>query len=243
MDNIGISIAILLIFFVISRAFNVFDFRGSIAALVVGFVVSVFGSYRWLILLLIFATGSFIVTRAYFNRKSKINAQEGKKGERGIYNVVYAGIIGLFVAFLNGTTFLANLGYFHYFTLFAVSLAVVNSDTFASEIGVLDNKVRMITNLKRTVPGINGGVSLLGEMAALCGALIIGISYGILSTHGFVISQVLIITAFGFLGCQIDSILGAVFENKGKLSKGMVNFLSAFIIVIMMVPIIFFFGI
>ncbi len=223
--------------------FNVFDFRGSIAALVVGFVVSVFGSYRWLIVLLIFATGSFIATRAYFNRKAKANVQEGKNGERGIHNVLYAGMIGLFVAFINGASFLVNMGYFHYFTLFAVSLAVVNSDTFASEIGILDNKVRMITTFKRVNPGINGGVSLLGEIAALGGALVIGLSYGFLSTHGFILSQVLIITAVGFLGCQIDSVLGATLENKGKLSKGMVNFLSAFIIVVMMVPLIYFFGV
>jgi len=196
-----------------------------------------------LILLLIFATGSFVATRAYFDRKVKANAQEGKKGERGIHNVLYAGVIGLFVAFMNGAALLANLGYFHYFTLFAVSLAVVNSDTFASEIGILDSKTRMITNLKRVTPGINGGVSLLGEIAALCGALIIGLSYGFLSTHGFVLSQVLVITAVGFLGCQIDSVLGATFENRGKLSKGMVNFLSAFIVVLMMLPVIYFFGV
>ncbi len=53
---------------------------------------------------------------------------------------------------------------------------MVNADTFASEIGVIDRNVYMITNFKRTVPGVNGGVSLTGEMAALGGSLIVGIA-------------------------------------------------------------------
>ena len=35
-----------------------------------------------------------------------------------------------------------------------------------------------------------------------------------------------IVAGLGFLGCQIDSVLGAVFENRGFLTKGSVNALS-----------------
>ena len=40
---------------------------------------------------------------------------------------------------------------------------------------------------------------------------------------------VLVPLFLGFIGCQIDSILGALFENQGKLGKQQVNFLSILI--------------
>ncbi|MCL4444072.1 MAG: DUF92 domain-containing protein [Candidatus Thermoplasmatota archaeon] len=205
-----------------------FDLKGSVAALVVGLAVSFLGSIRWLILLLIFAVFSHLATKAYFDLKQKNKLQEGEKGERKMSNVFYAGITGLVIALLNVTTIIGRYPYFHYFELFAISLSVISADTFASEIGIVDRKVYMITNLKRTVPGINGGVSVIGQLAALLGASIVGVSYGLLSVGGFNILQVFIVILLGFIGCQIDSYLGALFENKGKLSKGEVNFIASF---------------
>ena len=34
------------------------------------------------------------------------------------------------------------------------------------------------------------------------------------------------VAGIGFLGCQIDSVLGAVLENRGFLTKGSVNAIS-----------------
>ena len=90
----------------------------------------------------------------------------------------------------------------------------------------------MITTFKKVTPGINGGISITGEMAALCGALIIGVSYSILALGTIRPLPVLFVTGMGFLGCQVDSILGALFENRGKMSKGEVNFFASFISVL-----------
>jgi uncharacterized membrane protein len=34
------------------------------------------------------------------------------------------------------------------------------------------------------------------------------------------------VTLIGFIGCQIDSLFGAVLENRGYIGKGMVNTLA-----------------
>ena len=114
---------------------------------------------------------------------------------------------------------------------YSVSFASVNADTFASEIGVFDRNVYMITGLKKTTPGVNGGVSLLGEGTALLGSFIIALSYIILDFHNFNIVLLMLITVLGFIGCQVDSLLGALFENRGKMSKGQVNALSTLLAV------------
>lgn len=208
---------------------NIFDLKGSTAALFVGAFVVFTGSLSWLILLLVFAVGSHMATKAWFSRKKDLMIQEGTAGERSSSNVMYAAIIGLGISSMN----FAHFASAPYFEFFAISFAVVNADTFASEIGVLDNKVYLITNMKRVQPGTNGGISLTGEIAALGGAFIIAIAYGLLNYSHFNIIAVVLIGVMGFIGCQIDSILGATLENRDKLSKGEVNFLSSFMAVLL----------
>lgn len=208
---------------------NIFDLKGSTAALFVGAFVVFTGSLSWLVLLLVFAVGSHLATKAWFSRKKQLRIQEGTAGERSSSNVMYAAIIGLGISSLNFAHFTTA----PYFEFFAISFAVVNADTFASEIGVLDKKVYLITNLRRVQPGTNGGVSLLGQVAALGGAFVIAITYGILNYSHFNILAVLLIGVMGFVGCQIDSILGATLENRDKLTKGEVNFLSSFMAVLL----------
>ena len=111
-------------------------------------------------------------------------------------------------------------------------VAVATSDTWASEIGCLDQRVRMITTLKPCEAGVNGGFSPNGQLAAVAGGLLIGASALVASLVMFsapVSDQIVIagiVAGLGFLGCQIDSILGAVLENRGFLTKGSVNALS-----------------
>jgi len=216
------TIIILTLLFIFSLKFNIFDLKGSIAALIIGIIVVIFGSLYWLILMLIFAITAYIVTKYKIKEKIKNHLQEGENGERHASNVIYAALIGIFIAF-------ANISKFHnlpFFEIFAISFASVNADTFASEIGVFDKNVYLITNFKKIKPGINGGISLLGEISATIGAFIIAISYSLLEFHSIILLPVIIITLLGFLGCQVDSILGSLFENKNKLSKGEVNAFS-----------------
>ncbi|KPV46456.1 MULTISPECIES: DUF92 domain-containing protein [Acidiplasma] len=218
-DYIVAAILILSSLFVLSLVFNVFDLKGTIAALIVGIIITFAGSIYWLILMLIFAATAFMATKYRIQQKAKMKLQEGRDGERHASNVIYAALIGLIIAVFNVFK-VYNLPYFE---LFSISFASVNADTFASEIGVFDKNVRLITNFKKIVPGINGGISLLGELAAVFGAFIIAFSYSVLNFHNINIISILIITFLGFLGCQFDSILGAVFENKNKMTKGQVN--------------------
>jgi len=226
------------VLFVISQMFRVFDRRGAIAALLIGLFISFVANFTWLILLLIFAISSHLATRAWFNYKKTIKVQEGQSGERGYTNVMYAALIGIFIASFQGLGDLSFLPSLPYFLLFAISFSVVNADTFASEIGVLDKKVYLITTFKRVTPGTNGGVSLLGTSVSVLGAFIIGLTYSLLTYGAFNYYPVLLITAFGFVGNVIDSLLGALFENRRILSKGQVNLFAAVFGTVLSLPLI-----
>jgi uncharacterized protein (TIGR00297 family) len=121
--------------------------------------------------------------------------------------------------------------------MFVGSVAAAAADTLASEFGGLSDHTILITTGKPVPPGTDGGISLAGQVAALVGAFLVsGIGLVLLqlsrtlsalpmppelSTAAFVTAAVA-----GFLGCQVDSLLGATLEVRGKLTKEEVNFLG-----------------
>lgn len=90
------------------------------------------------------------------------------------------------------------------------------ADTFSSEIGVLnDGWPFLITTFRKVPPGTNGGVSLLGLIAALMGGSIIGLCALVIPTDTWItkLSLVLIGTGAGLFGSLADSILGATMQQ------------------------------
>jgi len=73
-------------------------------------------------------------------------------------------------------------------------------------------------------------MSPTGTVAALAGAVIIGVfSVAVAPTAGDETSAFLlfsIVSTIGWLGCQIDSLLGALLENRGYMGKHTVNLLA-----------------
>jgi uncharacterized protein (TIGR00297 family) len=117
--------------------------------------------------------------------------------------------------------------------MFSAAVAVATADTFASEIGCLDDNVRMITTLKPCDAGLNGGFSSTGQKAALLGSALIGllafIAWYTTNLDSVIIDGIilsLVTCVIGWIGCQVDSLLGALFENRGYLTKGGVNTLA-----------------
>ncbi|KAF1943230.1 UMP1-domain-containing protein [Clathrospora elynae] len=112
--------------------------------------------------------------------------------------------------------------------------AAVAADTFSSELGILSkSKPRLITAPWRVVPpGTNGGVTVTGLGAGLLGALIISATSTLLlpfcKDWNFVekTSYTLALTAAGFSGTLLDSLLGALFQasvidvHSGKVVEG-----------------------
>lgn len=187
------------------------------------------GSILWLIMLLLFLLTSYAFTRYRFEAKKEKGLHEGTRGERGYHNVAANGMVMTIIAIL---TFLGvptlDIGTASF--MFVSALSVAASDTAASEIGVFDPKPVMITTLKQVTPGTDGGVSLTGQLAAFfSAALTSALAYLLFSLDSRLVvgaSTFLIPMLCGFFGCQVDSVIGATIERKGKIGKLGNNFLS-----------------
>ncbi|MCZ7380997.1 MAG: DUF92 domain-containing protein [Candidatus Methanoperedens sp.] len=80
---------------------------------------------------------------------------------------------------------------------------------------------RMITTFKKARPGTDGAISHLGEAAAFFGAFAIAVLAFFFIKKD--ITLMIAAAAGGFIGTNIDSVLGATLQQKGYLSNNGVN--------------------
>lgn len=190
-----------------ARSLNRF---GALAAVLVGTVIFGVGGWQWAVLLLTFFITSSALTRAFKKRKMGLDEKFSKGGQRDAGQVFGNG--GL-------PTLFAGLSFFFPgevwpWLAFAASLAAVNADTWATELGVLNpHPPRMITNLNKVVEkGTSGGVSLVGSFAALAGAGLIGLLAVAVSPLPVSPLMGLLVTLTGLAGSFFDSLLGATVQ-------------------------------
>ena len=226
-DEQLISIALVLTLLIFSRIKDLLDFSGIVAATVTGLTVSFLGHWTWLVALFVFlVTGSF-ATKWRMEEKKALSLAEANEGLRGWRNVLANGGAVSIVAIYN----YYSPGEEWIYLAAIASISVALSDTLASEIGSLDIRTRSITTLQSVPAGTNGGMSPTGTVAAFFGALIIAVIGVIFSPSDSGVSNInlfIFITVIGWLGCQVDSLLGALLENRGYIGKHSVNFLATF---------------
>ena len=226
-DDQIISIGLVLSLLLISKVRDLLDNSGLFAATLTGFTVSLMGHWTWLISLFTFLIIGSLATKWKLEEKKLLSLEEANEGLRSWKNVLANGGAVSIVAIYN---FLFPGQEWIYFAAIA-SISVALSDTLASEIGSLDTRTRSITTLQSVPAGTNGGMSPTGTVAALFGAILISIVGVIFSPDDSKISEIQLLSLLsliGWLGCQVDSLLGAVLENRGYLGKHSVNFLATF---------------
>jgi len=201
----------LLIAFLAYRAHSL-NTSGAIAATVVGTVIFGVGGWQWAILLLTFFITSSGLSRAFKKRKQGLDEKYSKGHERDAGQVFGNGGIATFFALLHGFFPTALWPWL----AFAATLAAVNADTWATELGVLNpHQPRMITNLRKVVEkGTSGGISVVGTLAALGGSALIATFAVLFPSSGLTLTtgHWLLITASGLAGSLFDSLLGATVQ-------------------------------
>ena len=225
-EDQSISLLLVLGLLLVTKVRDMLDTSGIVMAMIVGLVVSLMGHWTWLVILITFLIIGSTATKWRFEEKLALSIAEENEGTRGWRNVLANGAAPMVVAIAHWSTGDSSWDYL----ALCSCVSVACSDTLASEIGSLDMRTRSIINLQAVPPGTNGGMSPTGTVAALGGAVIIGIfSVAVASTAGdetpaFLLFSV--VSAIGWLGCQIDSLLGALLENRGYLGKHSVNLLA-----------------
>jgi uncharacterized protein (TIGR00297 family) len=210
-----------LIALVITAAFAVLgwygrgvNIGGALAGSAIAFIMAAREIRLFCVLLLVFMV-TLAATRLGTHRKKQLRAAEAQAGRSASQVMANLGVAGLITSMVPaGWPVLA-----------LAALAEAAADTSSSEIGLaFPGKTVLITNWKPTRPGIDGGISRHGTLAALLvssGIALAARFAALISTR-----QTVVVAAAGFFGTLVDSLLGALVERRGWLNNDLVNLLS-----------------
>lgn len=195
------------------------DLVGSAVMVIMGIIIIFSAGVNWLFLIVLFLVMSLLATR--YSKKYKMSLGEFE-GRRTSKNVISNGVVACFMAAFGGY-------YLPFVGGFIGAIATATADTLASEIGVLDQNPRMVTTFQKVDPGTNGAVSTLGTAVGIVGAAIIGIAAYLLGILPNPLIAIGVSIISGTVGCFMDSILGALFENRHLLTNEHVNLIATIV--------------
>lgn len=212
----------------LAYSLRILDALGSIAAFVLGGAILAAGGLDWFSLMVVFTGIAFVATRFGSRRKRAQGTMEANEGERGAPNVIANGAAPALAAasiwFVEPTA--ATVAY-------VAAVCAIMSDTLASEVGGMSGRARRILPpFDRLPPGTNGAVSWIGQLAAALGP--VAIAATAVLWMDVAVTHAAIAAGAGFVGCQIDSVIGILWEKDPEhpdrpLGKGDVNFIASVI--------------
>ena len=195
------------------------DLFGSAVMIIMGIVIIFSAGVNWLLLIVLFLVMSLLATKYSKKYKRSLGQFEGRRTSK---NVISNGVVACFMAAFGGY-------YLPFVGGFIGAIATATADTLGSEIGVLDPHPRLITTFQSVDPGTNGAVSVLGTVIGIIGAAVIGIVAFLLGIVPSPLSAIAVSIISGFIGCFTDSILGALFENRGMITNEHVNLMATIV--------------
>jgi uncharacterized protein (TIGR00297 family) len=179
---------------------------GALAAALTGGLIYGFGGLAWAALLLAFFISSSALSAAFKGRKTTLGEKFAKGSRRDMAQVLANGGLGTLLVVAHALIPEQSWPWFAY----AGAMAAVNADTWATELGVLSSTApRLITSGKWVERGSSGGITLLGSLASLGGAIGVGLVGAAFTPGGERLPLVLAAAAGGLLGSLFDSFLGA----------------------------------
>ncbi|MEF8810753.1 MAG: DUF92 domain-containing protein [Bacteroidales bacterium] len=186
--------------------FNILTRRGSFAAYLLGFYLAGIAGWPWLISVLLFFLSSAALTKLQHAIQGVKNKSMARNTWQVIANIIWAVTSSVLFLLTHDEIFIL---------LFIAFVAAVTADTWASEIGpLLSNKCFSLSTMRTAPAGTNGGISLLGSVAALSGATVISSIAYYLFFGSWQWDIIAILSASAFLASFVDSLLGAFVEVK-----------------------------
>lgn len=181
---------------------------GLVAAIILDIVVSLSLGNTGFILLLTFFVLGILVDKLKKHIKNNRGIDEGLKGEsRDHMQVLANGLIPALMGILVSLT-----GEELFVVAYVASLAEALADTAGSGVGAFAKRTFDPFRWRTCDNGLSGGMSILGTLASIIGAVIIsliGLAFNYLNIYTFLVALIA-----GFAGSVFDSFLGSVFQAK-----------------------------
>ena len=218
----GLPAAVVAIgFAVIARTLGAVTDGGALMGVLVAFVLILAAGVAGFVPLLTVFVITVLATRLGHARKQQLGVAErgpGRSASQVLANLGATTLCALPVIWFPRLTGILLAGAM-------AALAEAAADTASSEIGQATARAAyMITDFREAPIGTNGAISVVGTLAgcvAACLVAWVGAFFQVVSWN-----WTPLIALAGIAGMFFDSVLGATWENSGKMGNDAVNFVS-----------------
>ncbi len=212
---------IALLFAVVARVMGSVTDGGAIAGIAVAFVLMFVAGFSGFIPILTLFVLTVLATRWGWRRKERLGLAErssGRTTSQVLANLGVAACCALPVIWFPEFSELLLAG--------AMSaLAEAAADTVSSEIGEASaRKAYLIVGFRSVPIGTNGAISLRGTLSGAVAACLVAWVSAEAGVVGWYWMPVIAVA--GTAGMLIDSVMGATWENAGRIGNNTVNFVS-----------------
>jgi uncharacterized protein (TIGR00297 family) len=194
---------------------------GALAGVIVAFGFMVAAGFAGFLPLVTVFLLTVISTRWGYARKLRLGVAERRRGRTAAQVVANLGAATCCVLLVIWFPQLSDL----LFVGAMAALAEAAADTVSSEVGQASARsAYMITDFRDIAIGTNGAISVEGTLSGCVAACLVS---WVSATAGLVDWRWTPVIAFaGIGGMFLDSLMGATWENAGRLGNNAVNFLS-----------------
>lgn len=208
---LAISILAAAVLSFVAFVLNTLTANGAAAAFILGSLVFTMGKLNGALALVTFFATSSILSNIGKGAKREARALLEKTSRRDMAQAFANGGVPLFLV----SASMFNPCWWAYL-LFLAALASVTADTWATEIGtILPGRPLSLRTLTRVPKGTSGAVSALGTLGCIVGSCLIGLFAGLhKQAGGFSVASFVIVSIAGFMGCAVDSVLGATLQAQ-----------------------------
>lgn len=206
-DHIRISIALVLaaVFALTAFLLNWLTLDGAISAAIFGIIIYGLGDWPAALLGLTFFVTASLLSSDTESMEEKLSIKFRRNGNQVWANGFWFALWVMLWFITKEYIFMATA---------AASIAAANADTWATEVGnKFKGKTILINNFEEVQKGTDGGVSLLGSVAALAGAALIALVFWTTNVDKSFTYPLFVLMA-GFSGSFIDSFLGAKYQGR-----------------------------
>ncbi len=203
--RIGAALTLAILFGITAFLLNWLTYDGALAASIFGAISYGIGNWQVAIIVLFFFISASLVSKDIVPTEDNVSIKFRRDGRQVWANGFWL-CLWLMIWFISGQ---------QVFLIASVaSIATATADTWATELGSkTKSNTFLVTNFDRVSAGTDGGISFKGSIAALFGSAIIAAIFRLTVNDTSLV--VFIIIAFtGFLGCFIDSYLGAKLQGS-----------------------------
>jgi uncharacterized protein (TIGR00297 family) len=212
---------IAIVFAILARAMGAVTGGGALAGAVVAFLIMWAAGFAGFLPLLTLFLLTVLSTRWGRKRKQRLGLAEPNRGRTASQVLANLGAATACVMPIFWLPELSDV----LLVAFAAALAEAAADTVSSEVGqATAHGAYLITTFRDVAIGTNGAISIEGTVAGCVAASILS---WVAAFAGLVDWRWTPVVAFaGVGGMFLDSIMGATWENAGKLGNDAVNFVS-----------------